>query len=137
MPNADRTLEGYGRKGPPALRLSGALAAGTVFAAGETRKERVGVAGLTEARVRVKLSATPTGTLTVTAYPILSDGVADDTVGTRGAAFAAGTGITTANEAVIDLDLRGEKYVEIEAVMSATTGDTATLAYVEITGTPE
>lgn len=133
MAQADRTLEGYGRNTPPPVRLGGALAAGTAFSPSETNKVRLGVEGLTQVRVRAKLSAAPTGTLTVTVYPMLSDAGADDTAGTRGASLGSAA-LTTADESVIDVTLRGETYIEVEGVMSAGLGDTATLAYIEATG---
>lgn len=136
MANANQALAGYGRRIPRPLRLTGALAAGTAFAASQTKKERVYVGGFQSVRVRVKLSGAPTGTLTVTTYPMLSDAGTDDTVGTRGAAHAAGTALTTANESVIDIALKGEEYIEIEGVMSSTGGNTATVQYVEICGIP-
>lgn len=134
MATANKTLEGYGRK-VPGFRMKGALAAGVTFAPGDTKKERVYVGGLESVRVRVKLSAI-VGTVTATVYPMLSDAGADDTAGTRGAAFAAGTAITTTGEAVIDITLRGEVYAEVELALSGGVTDAATVDYVEISGVP-
>lgn len=134
MAEATAALVGYGSRRPKPYRLKGALAAGETLGQSATKKERIKVSDLASIAARVKPSAI-TGTLTVELFPMLADAGDDDTTGTR-ATTGAPTAVTTttATEVLIEMDLRGEQYVELVLTMSGGLTDEATIDYAEIFG---
>jgi len=106
-------------------RLNEDLAATTVIAASGTATEKVRVKGASKIRVRAKLTGTtPNGTLSI--LPLLADEATEAATGTgTGAISASGT------EIMVDLDLKGEK--EVNITVSEDGGANAlTVSYIDV-----
>ena len=117
---------------PAPFRLTGALAAATVIAAGAVAYERVYTAGFASVTFRYK-AASITGTCTSNIHPMLSDAKDDGSAGTR-SVTGLPTPVTTAptTEQILTYTLKGESFVEFELSMSSTGGHTVTLSYVDV-----
>ena len=123
---------------PVPIRLTGALANGTVVAADSVAYERVYAAGVTTLYATCKLTDAHAGTHTLIIYPLMHGGVppatlVDDTKGTRHEVNQS-TGIailsTTAQED--SYTTRGEAWFDIE--IDTAGAQAADIDYVEVYG---
>lgn len=142
-----RRLEGCGDEGttaarlgaPYPIRLTGALANGTVVAADTVAYERVFAPGVTKIYATCKLTDAHAGTHTLKIYPLMNAGysaaelTADDTIGTRhevNVSDGIATLSTTAQED--EYTTKGEALFEIE--IDADGAQAADIDYVEVYG---
>ena len=105
-------------------RLAGSLAPASV-AALTTVQEKVRVKGASRIRVRAKLTGTALDA-DLNIKPLLADETTEAATGTGQEATPV-----TATEFMVDLELKGEKYVNIE-VVNAHAANALTINYVDV-----
>lgn len=105
-------------------RLEGDLAPGTV-SSGTTASEKVYVQGAFRARIRGKLTGTAIDSR-LRVYAFLADGSSR-----AGTLLAEEDPVADATEFVLDIDLYGEKWVEIEVEEEGTSND-VDITYIEV-----
>lgn len=106
-------------------RLTGDLAAGTTVGTSSTAKEKVRVKGAQRIRVRGKLTGTALDA-DVNIKPLLADDATQATTGTD----SEGSPVDD-TEFMIDLELKGEKLLEIE-VVNANGSNTLDISYIDV-----
>ena len=124
---------------PYPLRLTGALAAGTVVASNTKAYERVFAPGVTKIFATCKLTDAHTGTHTLTIYPLMNAGygaaelAADDTIGTRHEVNeSSGIAVLSTTAQEDEYTTKGEAFFEIE--IDADGAQAADIDYVEVYG---